>query len=148
MGSLPLSATWEAHWHSKYNSSYFTFFLRDLMHSTEPSIDNYCSGRRNKTDKADPALREQRGAQEDTQINTNNGGHEGGWENGGWHQAGLWGLHPGPQIIQQLPILIPHKQNTPSSASKDPRPPGQACPLSVLLSSSPDNSKESYKVKA
>ena len=58
------------------------------------------------------------------------------------------GLHPGSQIIQQLSVLIPQKQNTPGSASKDPRPPGQACPLSVLLSSSPDNSMESCKVKA
>ena len=69
------SASWEAHWYSKCNSSYFIFFLRDLTHSTEHSVDNYCLGRRNNTGKAGPALKRQRGVQGDTQPNENNGGH-------------------------------------------------------------------------
>ena len=74
-GFSTTSASWEAHWHSKCNSSYFIFFLRDLTHSTEHSVDNYCLGRRNNTGKAGPVLRRQRGGQGDTQTNENNGGH-------------------------------------------------------------------------
>ena len=80
-GFSATSATWEAHWHSNCNRSYFTFFLRDLTHSTEHSVDNYCLGRRNNTDKADSALRKWRGAKK-THTNANNDGHGGAGRKG------------------------------------------------------------------